>query len=243
MSRNPLVSKARKELRDSHVGEASSRRWRQAERVRSLALRLARSEGADESIVQLAVLLRGFSRRDSGGVERSLDGSAASEWLRENHVGERLIHGVTVAIRAADSVLSGVVMGERSEGPSSLEAAVVMDAERLDAMGSIGIKSARLSRGCSAELSLASARGSARSSSTPDFLDDAGMRTTTIAGTLAQLRDAVKTPSGKRIACGRHELLLAFRRAPTETGHSSPEKSPSTANQRVPTRALGVTRG
>lgn len=104
--------------------------WGHVERVRRTALRLAKAEGADGEVVELAALWH-----DVGRQEEAQTG--------EDHA--------AIAARRAGQALAGhpkreavvaAILGHRFRGglpPESVEARVLYDADKLDAIGAIGV--------------------------------------------------------------------------------------------------------
>lgn len=112
-------------------GEGTGHDWWHVHRVRRTALRLAREEGADPYVVELAALLHDVWDH------KFHDGDAAAEargWLEETGA-----DGETVA-HVGDIIARLSFKGAGVETPmASPEGAVVQDADRLDALGAIGI--------------------------------------------------------------------------------------------------------
>lgn len=112
-------------------------------RVVALARRLARAAGADEDVARAAALLHELFSYPKGHPESSRSGDvcaveAEALLLREGH-DVRFAARVAAAIR--DHAFSkGVV-------PEALEARVLQDADRLDALGAVGL--ARMWATCS----------------------------------------------------------------------------------------------
>lgn len=106
--------------------------WEHVSRVYQLALHLAEHEGADPFIVGMAALLHDLGRT-STDVSHHADSSVtmAREILRHHKVPAEHQQAITHAI-LAHSFSRGIE-------PLTLEARVVRDADRLDALGAIGI--------------------------------------------------------------------------------------------------------
>lgn len=108
------------------------------DRVRAVATRLAHSEGlaadADTlAVVRLSALLHDVDDHKYGGDEVGLPN--ARRIMRDAHVAPQLVERVAAVIaRIGFSANLGALAA-----PLPLEAAVVQDADRLDAVGAIGI--------------------------------------------------------------------------------------------------------
>jgi uncharacterized protein len=104
-----------------------------ARRVRDLAERIAQAEGADLETVEIAALLH-----DVGDEKVSGDplgpGKAARTFLESLAVDPGIITHICAIVDAVSFHGSGV-----ADPPTDLEGLCVRDADRLDAMGAIGI--------------------------------------------------------------------------------------------------------
>ena len=99
-------------------------------RVYHLAERIARAEGADLEIVRAAALLHDSSQRSAVSHQHSSADFARQVLEAEGWAGER-IEAVLHCIRAHR-------FRDEVESPRTLEAKVVFDADKLDAIGAIG---------------------------------------------------------------------------------------------------------
>src|SRR5688500_14273833 len=99
-------------------------------RVRSLADRIARTEPkADPAVVSLGALLHDLGDWKLGGPE-----DAAARLLRKLGATEDVVRRVDAVCREVSFKGAGV-----KDAPGSLEARIVQDADRLDAIGAIGV--------------------------------------------------------------------------------------------------------
>lgn len=105
------------------------------ERVVATACRLARAEGAHLAVVEPAAWLHDLVNVPKNDPRRSsasrLSAEAATQWLRDQGYDERWLPGIAHAIEA-HSFSSGIAC-------RTIEARVVQDADRLDALGAIGL--------------------------------------------------------------------------------------------------------
>jgi uncharacterized protein len=115
-------------------GESSGHDWWHVKRVWENALEIASAEGADLYVVQLAALLHDLADWKVCGGSLKAGSRAARKWLLGLQLNEPLIQHV--------AEISGGVSYKGAGVPTamaSLEGQVVQDADRLDAMGAIGI--------------------------------------------------------------------------------------------------------
>jgi uncharacterized protein len=116
-------------------GESSGHDWWHILRVRNNALRIASNEkGSDLFIVELAALLHDIAdwKFHDGNLKASSD--AARKWLKSQKVDSTRIEKICKAIDEVSFKGAGV-----KTTPSTIEGKIVQDADRLDAIGAIGI--------------------------------------------------------------------------------------------------------
>ena len=109
--------------------------WFHIERVYKNALLISKTETVDELIVGLATLLHDIADSKFHNGDESIGPNKASEFLSEMNVDERIIRQVVEIISEMSFKNS---IGEKTR-ERSLEFQVVQDADRLDAIGAIGI--------------------------------------------------------------------------------------------------------
>ncbi len=129
-----IIAETEQHVRGLLAGDSSGHDWFHIERVRRVALTIGREEGADLVVVELAALLHDVADWKFAGGDDTAGPRAARHWLTLHQ---------TDAIRI-DHVCS-IVAGLSFKGAgvptpmATLEGQVVQDADRLDALGAIGI--------------------------------------------------------------------------------------------------------
>lgn len=103
-------------------------------RVRALTARLAKMEGADVYVAELAALLHDIADWKFHGGDLNEGPRVASEWLSSLGEKPETIEKVAAIIKEVSYKGAGV-----KTTPQSIEGKVVQDADRLDALGAIGI--------------------------------------------------------------------------------------------------------
>ena len=119
-------------VKDMFENEFSGHDYFHTLRVYKTASRIAESEGANLEIVQLAALLHDVDDRKLSPATYENQSNARS-FLASNGVEEDTIELIC-------RIIKGVSFGgENTENPDTLEGKCVQDADRLDAIGAIGI--------------------------------------------------------------------------------------------------------
>ncbi|MFA6805247.1 MAG: HD domain-containing protein [Candidatus Methanomethylophilaceae archaeon] len=195
-----LIDRTKKHIEDRFRGDCTGHDHFHSIRVFNTATEICKKEGGDLLTVQLAALLHDVDDRKLFGTE-SHD---ASDFLRSNAVcGERAaaILGIIsqISFKGTDTVV-----------PSTLEGKIVQDADRLDAIGAIGIARA-----------FAYGGNRKRKIYDPDIPPEKGMdsvRYFASEGTsinhfyekLLKLKDMMNTNAAKAMAEERHAFMLSF---------------------------------
>src|SRR5258708_4946238 len=192
---------ARAELSD----DSSGHDWWHIDRVTRLARRIAREEGADVFLCALAALLHDIADYKIAG-----DEAAGQRRGRGGRVGGG---GSAEAVVEEVEEIAALSSGGGNRAPMrTLEGRVVQDADRLDALGAIGIARA---------FAFGGSRG--RAMYTPDespraYASQAEYHAST-ASTIAHfheklllLQDHLKTPFPRKLAEERHRYMEAFLR-------------------------------
>jgi uncharacterized protein len=115
-------------------GEGSGHDWWHVYRVWQSAIRIGEGEGADLYVVQIAALLHDLGDQKFQGGDETVGPRMAREWLESLDAAPVVIDHVCEIIRDLSFKGANVQTPMRT-----LEGRVVQDADRLDAIGAIGI--------------------------------------------------------------------------------------------------------
>jgi uncharacterized protein len=128
---NATIGFVKKQLENAEGGHD----WFHIERVYKLALRIAETEAnVDVLVVQLAALLHDIADSKFHGGDETIGPRVAREFLTEQQLPEAQLEHVIAIIENIS--FKG---GNQAQSFFSKELAVVQDADRLDAIGAIGI--------------------------------------------------------------------------------------------------------
>jgi len=191
-------------------GNDSSHDWWHVHRVRNLALKLAQEEGIpSESLemVQLAALMHDLHDwKYSGSTTEGV--RAALEFLEQQGYNAEKAQKVASIIRRIG--FKDELQGSKEE--MFPELAVVQDADRLDAIGAIGIARC-LTFGGKFNRVLHDPEVKSRETLTKEEYMDKNVEQTTMnhfPEKLLKLQGMMKTDAGRRYAIGRHKVMEAF---------------------------------
>lgn len=182
------------------------------ERVVALARRIAAAEGADEEIVRVAALLHDWGRAEADAQGRdhaAVAAARAAALLRAEGRPEPWISRVTHAIAAHRF--------RTAPAPRTLEAQVLFDADKLDAIGAIGIARAFAYGGAHNQRLWAPLGAGVRAGVRARWDaegDDPAAHTPVheFVVKLSRVKDRLYTSEGRAIAAERHRYMAAFYR-------------------------------
>lgn len=120
------------ELQFLHEGTGHD--WAHILRVHDMACHIAKAEGADRSIAALGALLHDIADHKFHGGDLSEGPRQAAEAIIRHGGGDELAQRVAVLVSEVSYKGAGV-----DTPTSTAEAAAVQDADRLDAIGAIGV--------------------------------------------------------------------------------------------------------
>ena len=185
-----MINKAMDFARNVFDGDASGHDFDHTLRVFHTATRLAIEEGADLQTVQLAALLHDVDDRKLS--PETYEGQLrAVSFLKENAVENEKIQEIV-------DIISRISFSAQLPPPESIEGKCVRDADRLDAMGAIGI---------ARTFAFGGSRG--RRMHDPENMD----KTTSVQhfyDKLLQLKASMLTATGKRLAEQRDQFMRQF---------------------------------
>ena len=134
MENSQIIDKTAEYVRRKLEGESSGHDWWHVYRVWEVAKTIAEKENADNFVVELAALLHDISDWKFNDGDDTVGPRIAGEWLQSLDIDNKTIKTVQEAIEDISFKGAGVVKEVRSR-----EGKIVQDADRLDAIGAIGI--------------------------------------------------------------------------------------------------------
>jgi len=204
MKESEAIRKTENFVSDYFKNEGSGHDWFHIDRVRKMAISIGSSEGCDLFIVEIAALLHDLDDWKLNNSE-SDDVSKTEKWLNQ------LAISPDVSYRILRIISEVSYTGAGCETPvSSVESSVVQDADRLDAMGAIGIARTfaygghknRLIYDPSVSPEIHADFNEYKKSSTPTINH--------FYEKLLLLKDRMNTETAKSIAESRHQFMVSF---------------------------------
>jgi uncharacterized protein len=172
-------------------------------RILALVRRIGPAEGADMRILEVATLLHDIARADEArsGLDHARAGAE-----RAQHIA--LEWGYTAAEAAAIAQIIAVHRFRNSSCPETIEAQVLYDADKLDAIGAIGVGRAFAYAGRTGQHLWSPVPVDARATR----LTDPSQHSPTIefAVKLSRLAGSLHTATARAIARERHAFMVAF---------------------------------
>lgn len=207
-SSSAIVKRVAVKVKLKFLSEGTGHDWYHIERVYKAAKYIARREkGADVFIVELAALLHDIADWKFSGGDFNVGSKAAAKLLKNLNLTEPIIRKVSTIVDQVSFKGAG-----ENNSAGSLEAKIVQDADRLDALGAIGIARAFAMGGYWQ-----------RPIYDPNIKPKANMRKAEYKKSKKQgtsinhfyeklllLKDRMNTKTGKKLALSRHAFLKKY---------------------------------
>jgi len=133
MNTQEIIQKTERYILTEFSSEGSGHDWFHIDRVRKMALRIGQSEDCDLFQVEMAALLHDLDDWKLTGSDSHYP-SGAKKWLDKMEILEETSNCILRIIEDVSYMGAGTETHVRS-----VEASVVQDADRLDAIGALGI--------------------------------------------------------------------------------------------------------
>lgn len=205
MPNKHIISQTSAHVKQAMLGEGSGHDWWHIHRVWLNAKQIAQHEQADMLVVELAALLHDIADWKFHDGDETKGAQVAQAWLGQFDIKQETVSHICQIITDLSYKGAGV-----STPMPSIEGKIVQDADRLDAIGAIGI--AR---------TFAYGGSKRREIYNPDikpelhasfeaYKKSEGTTINHFYEKLLLLKDRMNTQTARRIAETRHELMLNF---------------------------------
>lgn len=195
------VDFVKKELEGAEAGHD----WYHIERVWKLAEHIGEKENANTQVVALAALLHDIADPKFHNGNETLALEISERFLTENNVEADVIQQVLY-------VIQNISFKNRGEAPKqpSLELQIVQDADRLDAIGAIGIARTFNFGGFKNNLMYDPEIQPKLNMDKEEYKKSNGTTINHFYEKLLLLKDLMNTETGKKLAEERHQYMLGF---------------------------------
>ena len=205
MTQQAIIQKTVEYIKKEFSDDSSGHDWWHIYRVWQTSLYIAAREKVDSDVVQLAALLHDIGDWKFHDGDESVGPRLAREWLQSLDVQESVISHVCTII--ANLSFKGA---DVKAAPLSLEGQVVQDADRLDAIGAIGIARAFAYGGAKGREMHDPDAPPVLHSSFEQYKASRGTTINHFHEKLVLLKDRLNTPTAKALAESRHAFMLEF---------------------------------
>ena len=187
------------------AGDGSGHDWWHIYRVWNLAKNIAAQEGANILIVELSALLHDIADWKFHDGDDTKGPQMAEQFLLENKVVREVIDPVVEIVATISYKGAGV-----STPMQTLEGKVVQDADRLDAIGAMGIARAFAYGGHKNRLMYHPDEKPVMHQSFAQYKKNTGHTINHFYEKLLLLKDRMNTASAKQMAAGRHKFMQSY---------------------------------
>ena len=200
-----IIDKTCKFVEDKLSGDGSGHDWWHIFRVWTLAKKIAVEEKAQVEIVELGALLHDIADWKFHDGDDSIGPAIAREFLNNQNVEPNLSDSVVEIISTVSYKGAGVATPMKT-----LEGKIVQDADRLDAIGALGIARTFAYGGYKNRLIYHPDEKPVLHKSYEDYKKNEGHTINHFYEKLLLLKERMNTNTGKRIAEGRHKFMQSF---------------------------------
>jgi len=200
-----VINQTAEHIKAQLSGEGSGHDWWHVYRVWKNAIHIGRQENADMFVVELAALLHDIADWKFHDGNEDIGPEMAREWLESLSVDQKVIYQVCSIIRNISFKGAGV-----TNKIDTLEGMVVQDADRLDAIGAIGISRTFAYGGSTGREIYNPGIPPQKHNSFYEYKNSNGPTINHFYEKLLLLKDLMNTAAAREIAVRRHLVMENF---------------------------------
>ncbi len=202
---NNLIENTVTFVKEKLEGAEAGHDWFHIERVWKLSLKIAENEKADSEVLQLGALLHDIADPKFHDGDETLALKISRDFLESQNVSEEIIDQVLF-------IIQNISFKNRGEAPEhlSIELQIVQDADRLDAIGAIGVARTFNFGGFKNNLMYHPDISPKVGMSKEEYKKSEGTTINHFYEKLLLLKDLMNTETAKKIASERHVFMLKF---------------------------------
>ncbi|MDF0725745.1 HD domain-containing protein [Cytobacillus sp. S13-E01] len=203
MDRHDMIENTEFFVRNILQNDSSGHDWWHIFRVRNMAVELARKEDAKLLIVELAALLHDVADEKLNSDEQA-GINKVIQWLKKLNLNENDSNHIIEIIKTMS------FKGGHGEPMTTLEGKIVQDADRLDAIGAVGIARTFAYAGSRLDLIYDPSIPVRRSLTKAEYRNGTSTAINHFYEKLLKLSELMNTKSAKEIAMERHRFMEAY---------------------------------
>lgn len=200
-----LIHKTINLVKENLEGTESGHDWFHIERVWKLSLKIQEKEGGDKLIIELAALLHDIADPKFHNGDETLASKIVRNFLTEQNLDPSVMEKVIF-------IIENMSFKNRNDAPENLplELKIVQDADRLDAIGAIGIARTFNFGGYKNNLMYHPDIKPKLNQTKEEYKKSNGTTINHFYEKLLLLKDLLNTDTAKNIANHRHQFMLQF---------------------------------
>lgn len=200
-----LIRKTINLVKEKLEGTESGHDWFHIERVWKLSLKIHEKEGGDKLIIELAALLHDIADPKFHNGDETLASKIVRNFLTEQNLDPSVMEKVIF-------IIENMSFKNRNDAPENLplELKIVQDADRLDAIGAIGIARTFNFGGYKNNLMYHPDIKPKLNQTKEEYKKSNGTTINHFYEKLLLLKDLLNTDTAKNIADHRHQFMLQF---------------------------------
>lgn len=202
---NKLIENTVEFVKEKLKGAEAGHDWYHIERVWKLSKKIAETESCNLEVVELAALLHDIADPKFHDGDETVALKVSREFLENQQTSENVIEKVLFIIK-------NISFKNRAEAPENLpvELKIVQDADRIDAIGAIGVARTFNFGGFKNNLMYDPEIKPKLNMSKDEYKKSNGTTINHFYEKLLLLKDLMNTRKGKEIAAERHSFMLQF---------------------------------
>jgi len=207
MNRKAILKKTKKFVKQRFKGAEGGHDWFHTKRVLANSVHIAKKENANLFVVQLAALLHDIADAKFHDGDETVGPKVASEFLIEHNVDQLSREHI---VKIIESVSFKNSFSNTDNPFNSIELQIVQDADRLDAIGAIGIARAFNYGGFKNRELYNPKITPNRSMSKEEYKKSDSPTINHFYEKLLLLKEKMNTSTGKNLAEKRHAFMLSY---------------------------------
>ena len=205
MTNNEIIEQTKEFVKNLMLHDSTGHDWWHVERVWRMARRLAQEENANSFLVEMTALLHDVDDWKLSSTADNQQLTKANQWLEKLTISPDIIKQINDIIHSM-SFKGAQVKSEMQ----SLEGKIVQDADRLDAIGAVGIARTFAYGGHKNRAMYDPTQKPQQHHSFADYKNNTSPTINHFYEKLLLLKDLMNTETAKKIAIIRHQRLEQF---------------------------------